>query len=171
MRKGVFYFLDLPVYRLPEDRYCAERNTSIDAVMTKNPLPETPPNPSMADHLCPADEAMRSHMFDAYGGSWRYNEVIGQVRLYLLGSQLRGEYWRVNRKRIVRTRRKTLKFWDWKLAPETELPSTGTNSEIYESILHQVEGCRRELKPRFLDSSQLTTIGPYIDWRALFEWP
>src|SRR4051794_15212978 len=99
MRKGQFDILDLPVYRLPEDCYNTERNAHIDAVMTQSPLPTTPPNPSTAENLAGPDATMRDHLFEAYGGAWQYNEIIGFLRLHFLGSQIRAEYWRVNRKR------------------------------------------------------------------------
>jgi len=100
---------------------------------------------------------------------WRYNEIIGYLRLYFLGTQVRAEYWRVNRKRIVRTRRKIFQFWTWKVAPETELPVNGSSAEIYKAVQEHVESCRAALKGRFVDTRQLTTIGHYIDWRALLH--
>ncbi len=109
MRKGFFYFFDLPVYRIPEDRYYKERDEYVDRLMTR---PTTSLNPSTEGRLSQQDEAMRSHLFDSYGGVWRYIEIIGYVRLHLLGTQIRGEYWRVNKKRIVRARNKVLEFWD-----------------------------------------------------------
>lgn len=167
MRKGFFYFLDLPVYRLPEDRYYKERDDYVDRVMIRS---KPSLNTSTAERMSQQDEAMRSRLFDSYGGAWRYNEIIGYVRLHLLGTQIRGEYWRVNKKRVVRTRNKVLEFWGWKLAPETDLPHFGTNAEIYQVILEHVDDCKRELKAHYLDSDQLTSLGPYIDWRALLEW-
>ena len=170
MRKGAFHFLDLPVYRLPEDEYYKQRSTYVDS-MVKKYLPSiTPSSPSIAKSLARQDDEFRRHVCNTYGGEWKYNEVMGHVRLHLLGSQIRGEYWRVKAKRIVRTRKKILEFCDWKLAPETELPTTGSNNEIYLAILEHVDDCRKELKKRYLDAEQLTEIGPYVDWRALFEW-
>lgn len=171
MRIGQFNIMDLPVYRLPEDRYYADRNAYVDEVMTKHPLPTTPRNPSTASNLTSSDAAMRDHLFESYGGAWNYNEIIGYLRLHFLGNQIRAEYWKVDRKRIVRTRRKVFTFWHWKLVPEDDVPMSGTSEEIYQAVLAHVEACKRELRGRFVDTSTLAALGPYIDWRALFLGP
>jgi hypothetical protein len=170
MRKGFFHFLDLPIYRLPEDEYYKKRSLYIESMVKKWCYQDTPSSPLIAKRLAQNEQDFREHCAYKYGGNWKYNEVIGYLRLYLLGSQVRAEYWRVNAKRIVRTRKKQFEYWDWKLAPETELPTKGSNNEIYLAILEHVEDCRKGLKKRYLDTEQLTTIGPYVDWRALFEW-
>ena len=171
MRLGQFDILDLPVYRLPEDRYYSERDVYVDSVMTQHPLPTTPPNPSTAPNLSSSDAAMRDRLFESYGGAWQYNEIIGYLRLHFLGSQVRAEYWRVNRKRIVRSRKKVFTFWQWKLAPETELPIHGSSTEIYQAVLSHVEDCKKALPDRYIDIATLTFLGPHIDWRALLHGP
>ena len=163
--------MDIPVYRLSSDEYYKQRSVYVDSMAKKYGSNLTSSDPVIAARLARTDEEFRRHLCKTYGGEWRYNEVIGYVRLHLLGSQVRGAYWRVDAKRIVRTRKKIIEEpWDWKLAPETELPTKGSNNEIYLAILEHVEDCSKELKKRYLDTEQLTTIGPYVDWRALFEW-
>ena len=44
-------------------------------------------------------------MHDQFGGAWKYNEIIGYIRLHFLGNQIRGEYWGVKAMCQVRTRR------------------------------------------------------------------
>ncbi len=56
------------------------------------------------------------HLNNKYGGTWEFNEVIGHIKLHFLGNQIRGEYWKVNAKRIVKTRSKTLEYATHKLA-------------------------------------------------------
>ena len=169
MRRGPFYFLDLPVYRVGEDAYYAARAAFADAQMTKHPLPTTPNRPSGAQQLSPQDAYMLDHLYWSYGGSWKYNEIVGYLRLHFLGSQVRAEYWRAEAKRIVRTRRKRIEFRDWKLAPEKEIPMDGTSEDIYAAVRAHVEDCRRELGRLVLDSTPLETLGPYIDWRTLLH--
>ena len=171
MRRGQFNFLDIPVYRLQEDEYYAARSAYADAVMTEHPLPTTPESPSSASKLSPRDAAMLDHLYQSYGGAWLYNEIIGYLRLHFLGSQVRAEYWRVQSKRIVRTRRKIFEFNHWKLAPETELPMGGTSEDIFDAVMEHVQGCKAELKGRCVDTSTLETLGPYIDWRGLLHGP
>ena len=55
-------------------------------------------------------------------GTWRFNEIIGYVRLYFRGSQVLGEYYAVKRSRHVLTRHKTLIRRTHKLGPEHQIP-------------------------------------------------
>lgn len=170
MRIRQFDFLDLPVYRIAKDRYYTERDAHIDSVMTEHPLPITPQNPSKAN-LSGPDALMRDHLQQTYGGPWRYNEVIGHLRLHILGSQIRAEYWCIAAKRIVRTRRKIFFPRDLKLVPEQELPIYGSSENIYQAILAHVERCKKKLKDRYVDTETLTALGPFIDWHALVHGP
>jgi len=88
VRSGQFDIMDIPVYRLKEHRYTAQMHAFIDKVMTDHPLPTTPASPSTSDNLSSTDVAMRDHLFESYGGAWRYNEIIGYLRLYFLGTRL-----------------------------------------------------------------------------------
>ena len=77
------YFLTLPVYKLPQEKYETERqkyiteNTKIHASL-----------PQLADQLIIAKE----YYLKQFGGSWEFNEIIGFIKLHQLGSQIRGEY-------------------------------------------------------------------------------
>jgi hypothetical protein len=165
----VRYFLDLPVYRITEDRYYSDRAAFVDRILF-------PPDASYSEQRR-ADEkknpgslaGIRDDFERAYGGCWRYNEIIGYIRLHFLGSQVRGEYYGVNRRRIVRTRTRQLEYRTWKLAPEVDVPRDATDSDIFAAVREYVEDCRTEVKGRFIDDSQLTTLGPYINWRELYQ--
>ena len=104
-----------------------------------------------------------------YGGSWQYNEIVGWVQLFFLGSQIRGEYWGVDAKRITRTRKKQFEFKSLKLVPEIDIPHAATNSEIFGVVQDYLSECQKKLKHRYIDTSRLELIGPYVDWRRLIE--
>jgi hypothetical protein len=159
----------LPFYRLTEDEYVAARNSYIDKVMTENPLPTTPAHPSGASHLSASDEWMGEHLWFGYGGAWQFNEIVGYLRVHIVGTQVRAEYWRVRAKRIVRTRNKIFEHKYHKLVPETELPVGAGNAAIYSAILKHIEACREALRPRYLDTSALEQLGPYVDWSRLIN--
>ena len=168
MRKGEFHFLELPVYRLSEDKYNKKRRTDIDsAVKASHDPPITPSSPLIAKRFARSDDNFRE-IHRKISGAWRYNEIIGYVRLHLIFSRIHGEYWE---KRTPYPRKiKKFQHWLCDLVPPTELPKTGSNNEIYRAILEHVDDCRKELKKHYLDAEQLNTIGPYVDWCALFEW-
>ena len=105
-------------------------------------------------------ESIKQHDYDKYG-PWRFNEIIGYVRLHFLGSQVRGEYFSVGREQLVLTRQKTLVYSTHKLAPEQSVPRDATNDEILRVILGYVDACRKEEPRRHFDDAWLRTIAPW----------
>ena len=87
--------LDVPVYRLPEAEYYRQREAYVNEAVHPGSHAET---------------YMRDHMSDVFGGCWSFNEIVGYIRLHFLGGQIRGEYFGVAAKRIVRTRRKRFEY-------------------------------------------------------------
>ena len=166
---SIRYFYDVPVYRLPKREYERKRHEYIENTLL-------PPDSWHRDELIARDKAnpnenlgFRDLCTKSYGGAWIFNEIVGYIRLHFMGNQVRGEYFAVQRKRIVRTRRKQLEFLDWNLVPEREIPKCSSSEEIYSIVLEYIEECRKEIRLRFIDSSGLERIGPYIDWKALYS--
>lgn len=163
------YSLDIPVYRLALDKYEKEREQYVEEQMYGKP----PNIDNQMKEFHKREPGMKQqfehHLWQRYGGSWNYNEIIGWIQLHFLGSQIRGEYWAVKARRITRTRKKTFEFKSWKLAPEKEIPHSASNSEIYEVVLGYIDDCRKELRRRYLDTSRLEMIGPFVDWRSLIN--
>lgn len=151
---AIFYLLDVPVYRLPIEAYDSERERD-----WKDTVP--------SGLFSPASARARDDMMHIYGGCWMYNEIIGWIRLYIIGDQLRGEYFAVRAKRIVRTRRKTFEFKTSKLAPEVSVPSGASNKQIYDLLRDYVNACQRELRGRYIDTEILDNLAPYIDWKRM----
>jgi len=167
MRKKYFY--DVPVYRLSREKYYKGMNEYIKKqmesgsprhieIMKEFHMKE--PNQRYA-----AEDSLRQF----YGGSWEYNEIIGYIRLYFFGTQIRGEYWGVNSKRVVRTRKKVFEHKTWKLALEIDLHQAPDSSTIFLKIQKYLMSCQQELKGRYIDITHLMTIGPYVNWKALYE--
>ena len=110
----------------------------------------------------------RQRIGRSFGGMWRYNEIIGYIRLHFLGTQIRGEYYAVRAKRIVRTRRKEFEYKTWNLAGEISIPPDASNEEIFDAVRRYVGRCRGVLTRRVVDDESLEALGPHIDWQALF---
>jgi hypothetical protein len=162
------YFFDVPVYRLTQDRYNDEQNKFISDAMSPKGDPYIAALRERELKDPSINVGFRDHLWRSFGGCWRYNEIIGYIRLHFLGSQIRGEYFGVSKKRIVRTRRKILEYQTWKLAAEISIPNDSTSSEIFKIILEYLDDCRKELKGRYIHSAILESIGPYTDWRKLW---
>ena len=158
------YFHDLPVYRLTEDAYYADRDKYV-ADFAAETFRHGTPNPDAVKHVT---EGMKQHDYDKYG-PWRFNEITGYVRLHFLGSQVRGEYFSVRRKRLVLGRKKTLVYRTHKLAPEHDVPRGASNAQILQVILEYVEACRREEPRKYFDDSWLRVVGPFVDWNSVMK--
>lgn len=168
MKTGSRYFFDLPVYRLTEDRYNADRDRAVEDALF-------PPNAAHVEQLREhakgnprANDSIRDHLTHEYGGMWMYNEIVGYIRLYFLGTQVRGEYYAVRAKRIIRTRRKTFEYKTWKLAPEIEVPVASTSRQILAKVSEYIDACSAELRGRHIDVSSFNEVAPYINWRRLY---
>lgn len=163
------YFFDVPVYRLPEERYYRERDKYIESAI----YPEGSPFNEATQAKESADPnrniAFRDHLQRTYGGCWRFNEIIGYIRLHFHGSQVRGEYYGVRKKRVVRTRTKALEYQTWKLAPEIDVPYPHTNDGIFETVREYLKACRKELRGRHVDTELFELVGKHIDWCSLYK--
>jgi hypothetical protein len=113
---------------------------------------------------------MDQHQYEKYG-PWQFNEVVGYIRLHLLGSQIRGEYFSAEKKRSYLGRKKVFTYRTHKLAPEVDIEGPGTNAQILAAIREYVADCKKELRRgRVIDATLLEAIGPHVDWRTLFGW-
>jgi hypothetical protein len=162
------HFYDLPVYRLAEVAYNAASDKSV-ADFVENTFRNTDRSSERVQKaIKQLTTNMKQHDYDKFG-PWRFNEIIGYVRLHFLGSQVRGEYFAVSKKKVVLTRKKTLIYQTHKLAPELTIPRDATNEQILNVILEYVDRCRKEEPRRHFDDALLRKIGPFVDWNAVMR--
>jgi len=163
------YFYDVPVYRLSRERYYKD----MDKYIKKHMYSGSPNHIKRMEDFYRKEPtqklASEDRLRKSYGGAWEYNEIIGYIRLYFFGTQIRGEYWGVNSKRVVRTRKKILEYKAWKLASEIDLHWAPDSSSIFSQILKYLERCQKELKGRYIDTRNFKAIGSYVDWKSLYE--
>jgi len=156
------YFFDLPVYRIAYDIYNANQKHEIAVKIAdmKRGRPNYEPSESTKAQLS-------QHQYEKYG-PWRFNEIIGYIRLHFLGSQIRGEYFSAEKKRNILSRHRVFTYRTHKLAAEIHIPRNATNAEIFELIQQYIADCKNELaKNCIIDDSILSTIGSYTDWQKL----
>ncbi len=165
------YFFDIPVYRLTADRYRSDFEAYANKVM---PQSDSRYNVTLCGNNKVNqihDTGYRDHIIRAYGGCWRFNEIIGYIRLHFLGTQVRGEYFGVNRKRIVRTRTRQFEFHTWKLASEIDIPQPITSERVHNTVSQYLEACRAELPGRHIDTDLFDVIAKHVNWKKLFLTP
>lgn len=109
------------------------------------------------------------HFWEIYGGPWQYNQVIGWIRLSVLGSQLRGYLWNMTGKRFRRKSRNQIK----RIGKVFEIDVTPDESseQIRVKIEQELERLQKEWckKKRFLDLECFRSLTPCIDWRKLMD--
>lgn len=160
------HFLTVPVYRLASDRYYKERDTFVNEKLNQTVFI----NEAMQINY-KHSEARKKHkeyLINNYG-PWNYNEIIGFIELYFIGSQIRGEYWQMEAKRLTRTRTKIFRFVTSKLSCELDISQEATNLDIFHIIKKYLLNCNKELKNRFIDSHHFDIIGKFVDWNRLIN--
>ena len=163
------YFFDIPVYRLTMERYNKDRDAYIEKNMYSGRTSHAELKKKFYEKEPERKQYYEQYLWEKYGGAWNYNEIIGWILLHFLGSQIRGQFFRVKAKRIIRTRKKVFEWYHWKLAPEIDIPEEANNTKIFHLIKEYLSVCEKELKGRYLDTSRLDLIGSYVDWRSLLN--
>lgn len=153
------YFAEIPVYRVPHDQYFADRAAFAERELERQ------------EAMGPFVERLRiqalEHWKENYGGGWRYNEITHFIRLYILGTQIRGELWKTQAKRIVKSRTKKFVQYQGKFVSERELPLSQGNPAISDFISQFLDRWEEKLAPRYVDRSAFQALLPYIDWGTL----
>lgn len=90
---GILFFYDIPVYRLPKDRYGSEQDRHVDRNMYGT-LPEDRKSWLAFYESNPDEKAnLEYHLRKSFGGPWIFNEVVGYIRLHFSGALVRFELW------------------------------------------------------------------------------
>lgn len=112
-------------------------------------------------------ESARSWFDNQHWYPWRYNEAIGWLRLYTLGSQIRGELWMAKGKRHVAGGRRQF-FYVGKAFELHAFPSQ-TDKEILAEVMQELEHFAKEpsRKLRYLDLECFEVAAAAINWRKL----
>ncbi|HHC6640669.1 TPA: hypothetical protein ACN397_004601 [Vibrio parahaemolyticus] len=157
----------LPVYRIEKQKYYDQRELFVEKSIFGGPDGQFKREYAVKDpHWFTRFSEL---LCDTYGGAWDFNEVIGYIEIHIMGNQVRGKYWQDDKKRFVKSRRKQFKYVTHKLVPEVSFPRSADNTQIYQAVLEYVSHCQRYLKSRYIDQSNLTNIGKYVDWKALIK--
>lgn len=156
------YFLLLPVYRLDQKKYYAELEADFEKQCSQAWDEQfRQSNPALV-------AGWKSRHHDSYGGNWEFNEIVGYIKLYFMGTQVRGEYWSTIPKRKIRTRKKQFEYKTHKLATENEI-RVKTNEGILSAVSEYISDCQRELKGRHVDLREFEALKNHMDWASIFK--
>lgn len=158
---------DIPVYRLSSEDYDKEWAVSPENQILKKIIDSDPINR-------PNQVLASGSLRKSFGGTWSFNEIIGYIRLYVFGIEIRGEYFANNVQKHYKSRHKLFIQPEGRIStPGLELPLDEGNQKIFEIILLFVKNCKKELKKlrkkAYLDITHLERIGKYIDWKRMID--
>jgi len=163
-------FLTLPVYRISSDKYYVQREEHVERNLYGSNNEELNKLAKEVHKKQPNVKLQSQFILrKSYGEAWDFNEIIGYIKLHFVGNQVRGEYWAVKAKRVVKTRKKEFEYKTHKLVPEMSVANNIDSSEIFTVITKYVASCKLELKNRYIDDTQLKTIGAFVNWRELMK--
>ena len=157
------FFFEIPIYRCSPDQFVVE--TANEKSRWLNPI-------EGLKTASPENYAFSERWYDNHNRyPWDFNEIVGYLRLYALGDQIRGELWFMKAKRIRRGTKQKL-HWLGKAFELTCLP-TESNAEIGKRVLDRVQavGLEAPCEGRYIDVHCLNNVASALDWRALRGWP
>jgi hypothetical protein len=158
------YFFDIAIYRTAPNFFYAERDENVQKQLDWIEQHGGVEREKYPD-IYKRQEERLTEQYD----SWPYNEVIGWLRLYVLGDQIRGETWFIDAKQIRRNLAKK-RFRHYGKAFELSFfPGEDSSADIYNQICVTIEELHKEksFKGRYVDLEEFHNIGPFINWRGL----
>ena len=156
------YFFDIPIYRLDPTRF-AEETERERARYVSGAISEM--SNAAAELVRPQVERdydkRKSH-------DWRFNDVIGWVRLYVLGTQIRGELHWLRAKRIGRHVSDRIYFESGKLF-EGSVDLRWSSQKLLQTIKRRLKeiSSSGKIRGRFVDLETFNAIAPHVNWKAL----
>jgi hypothetical protein len=155
------YYFEIPIYRCNQDTHIKEMKAN-EAEFTVEEYKESAPK---------SYQNLINIFHRAIGYPWKYNEVIGWICLYIMGNQIRGDYYFISARRIGKGIRKK-RFNYCGKAFEHYLPKNLSSSEIFQEIVKELERLNKNEKPfrnRHIDLKSFKIIGEFVDWKLLVD--
>ncbi len=122
-------------------------------------------------------EETKTYLFSRQSYNYDYNEIIGWLKLYVLGNQIRGEYhFEVDsgdrhrtKKRINKGIRKK-QFENFGKAFEISIDKNENSKQIFSRIIEKIEHLMQKevpFKGRVINTTKFEKIGEFVDWERL----
>ncbi len=156
-RKTLF---ELPIYRVSEEQYYK----SFSEHYEKRKIPH--------NNLL-YEESLNQNLRKDFGGDWKYNEIVGYLRFYKYvdySIYINCFYYKVNKKRITKTRTKQFIPIDDTLY-KIIIIYLYDNQQIAKKITEMVDWCSTlpAVHKRYIDREIFDNTVNCIDWRVLLE--
>ena len=111
-----------------------------------------------------------SHFRESYGGPWRYNQVIGWLRLRASRSSICADLWLWNAKKFRRAPREK-RFWFVGTERIVECEPRSTSPQIFAMLSTRFDTYDTAWRGRgfVLDRECFIQVGPFVNWRQLLN--
>ena len=161
---GVF---EIPIYRLTNEQFEKE----LEDYVTKS-IPYT------RKELINQQGEKGRHTYDRVWNqikanseyNWKFNEIIGWITIHLNHKTIFGEIFLKKAKRIIKNSRAKISFYD--LGFKIPFNQDDKNQKIFKEILNSLRDIQmsKKFKNRYIDKSKFEVLGPYIDWKNLYNF-
>ena len=158
------YFFEIPIYRVKRLTFQAQFEKDQASHLDR----QRALGGVLPGQLRDWESMVRDRYWASYGAPWRFNQVVGWVRLFWLGSQLRGDLWLVRARRYSR-RMAHKQFTLEGKAFEIWIDEDEADSEILAQLRQEFVELERAFKSRrlVLDLECFDNLAPHVRWRTL----
>jgi hypothetical protein len=157
------YLFEIPIYRVSEEQFWEDYDTALDRHFL-----ELYPGEGRAAVDEPVQRQVEDRFFDKYGAPWRYNQAVGWLRIFALGSQLRGDLWFTDAQKLTRNPQRKKIQPRGKAFEFSTFPDQSSEQIVTRLRAHVVSAVTDREKPGVVaDLECFDNVAPLIDWQAL----
>ncbi|MGH8544423.1 MAG: hypothetical protein ACREX3_12515 [Gammaproteobacteria bacterium] len=161
------YLLDIPIYWCEEASFNARYEKKLRTYEERT----TGDLRAKGLEYEPSEEDRRlchSILWEKSMGPWRFNQIVGWVRVYRLGNKLQGEHWSIKAKRFSWQLRKK-RFIHHGKAFEIWPSDEETSEQIFNRLGQRLRRFKKELRGPVIDLESFENLGRFVDWRRLID--
>lgn len=158
------YIFDVAIYRCSFDQCHKEFDRDLQKHY-RTIWPSGTESVMSQGHVLAVEEDFRI----LYGLPWQFNNIIGWIRLHVLGMEIRGEVWKTDAKKLVR-RPKHKRFISASTdAFRVDCRLHRSPDAIFQTVIRELELVTQQQfgKRAYLDLECLKNIGPHINWQTV----
>lgn len=150
------YVFDIPVYRCDETTHYKEYEKIKKRELLPYSKSETPR----------AYGQVEKRVEQEYWYPWKFNDIVGYLRLFIDGHRIKGDLFYAKAKRVVRGGKGKI-FYYGKIYEYTPR-ITDTSIEIFENTFSELQKLKDPpLNRRHLDLEEFSRLGKLVDWKKL----
>ncbi len=160
------YLFDLPIYRQAEGRFYEDLRLYTEARLKRAIDSHGIARERVPDSVLGIEERSR----EACHAPWRFNQVVGWVRVYALGFSIRGELWWTTEK-YVRRRPVKRRIENIGKAFELSVFPSESDEDIVKRLRHILPSSTKGLRRRglVLDTDTFERLSSYLPWRRILS--